>query len=235
MRVLIVDGERTISEFLSHSLAGVGYGVEYEDSAEGSLARLSSEQFDILLVEASLPDMTGVRLVEKLRQRKGELPIIMLSAASSVEDRVRGLDAGADDYLSKPFALVELQARMKAVLRRARPTQERLQVGDLTLDCARRKASRGGRQVDLAPREFDILEYLMRNCGQNLSRTMIVQHVWEKDYDGLTNIVDVYIRHLRTKLDEGYDVKLIHTVRGVGYTMRCLNTQSHSSATAQAV
>jgi len=232
MRVLIVDGEKTISEFLSHSLAGVGYQVECAEFAEAALSLTTVEQFDILLIEASLPDMSGIRLVEKLRQRKGEVPIIMLSAVSTVEDRVRGLDAGADDFLSKPFALVELQARMKSVLRRAKPTQERLQVGDLVLDCSRRKASRAGRQVDLAPREFDILEYLMRNCGQNLSRTMIVQHVWEKDYDGLTNIVDVYIRHLRTKLDEGYELKLIQTVRGVGYSIRCV---TQAAQTAQAV
>ncbi|MCW5963871.1 MAG: response regulator transcription factor [Bryobacterales bacterium] len=231
MRVLIVDGETAIAEFLSHSLAGVGYQVVCLPDGAEALARLTAEQFDLLVVEAHLKDMPGLKLVEKLRQRKGDLPIIMLGSASSVEDRVRSLDAGADDYLSKPFALVELQARMKAILRRARPTQERLQVGDLTLDCARRKASRGGRQVDLAPREFDILEYLMRNCGQSLSRSMIVQHVWEKDYDGLTNIVDVYIRHLRTKLDEGYDIKLIQTVRGIGYTIRSVDV----AETAQAV
>jgi len=221
MKVLIVDGETAIAEFLSHSLAGVGYKVACMSEGAAALEVLTAEHFDMLLVDSSLPDTDGLKLVEKLRQRKGDLPIIMLGAGSTVEDRVRGLDVGADDYLTKPFALVELQARMKAILRRSRPSQERLRAGDLTLDCARRKASRGGRQVDLAPREYDILEYLMRNCGQNLSRTMIVQHVWEKDYDGLTNIVDVYIRHLRTKLDEGYEVKLIQTVRGVGYTIRC--------------
>lgn len=221
MRILIIDNETTISEFLSHSLAGIGHSVESTTSGEAAQAKLSAEQFDLLLVDSNLPDIQGPKLVDKLRQRKGDVPIIMLGNAATFEDRVRGLDAGADDFLSKPFALVELQSRIKALMRRARPFQERLQVGDLTLDCARRKASRNGRQVDLAPREFDILEYLMRNCGQPLSRAMIVQHVWEKDFDGLTNIVDVYIRHLRTKLDEGYEMKLIQTVRGVGYTMPC--------------
>lgn len=230
MRVLIVDGETTIAEFLSHSLAGVGYVADAVAQGADALSRLSSDTYDILLVESHLADMSGLKLVEKLRQRKGDLPIIMVGAAASVEDRVRALDAGADDFLTKPFALVELQARMKAVLRRAKPTQERIQTGDLILDCARRKASRGGRQVDLAPREFDILEYLMRNCGQSLSRTMIVQHVWEKDYDGLTNIVDVYIRHLRTKLDEGYEEKLIQTVRGVGYSIRCSVNEESAKA-----
>ncbi len=230
MRVLIVDGETAIAEFLAHSLAGVGYQVACVPHGGEALSRLSSEQFDLLLVEAHLADMPGLTLVEKIRQRKGDLPIVMAGNGSSVEDRVRGLDAGADDFITKPFALVELQARMKAVLRRSKPAQERLQVGDLILDCARRKASRNGRHVDLAPREYDILEYLMRNCGQNLSRTMIVQHVWEKDYDGLTNIVDVYIRHLRTKLDEGYDVKLIQTVRGVGYSIRCVESGQEAQA-----
>ncbi len=231
MRVLIVDSETAIAEFLAHSLAGVGYQVVSVAEGGEALSRLAAEQFDLLLVDAQLPDVSGYALVTKLRQRKGELPIVMLGSGALVDDRVRGLEAGADDFLAKPFALVELQARVKAILRRSRPAQERLKVGDLVLDCARRKASRGGRQVDLAPREFDILEYLMRHCGQNLSRTMIVQHVWEKDYDGLTNIVDVYIRHLRTKLDEGYDVKLIQTVRGVGYSIRCVD----SVQTAQAV
>lgn len=219
MRILIVDADTAISEFLSHSLAGLGYEVDLVGAAEEGLVRLSTEHFDLLIVDANLPDMPGVRFVEKLRQRKGDVSIVMLGQGAGVEERVRGLDAGADDYLSKPFALIELQARIKALTRRNRPSMERLQVGNLILDCARRKASRNGRQVELAPREFDILEYLMRHCGQPLSRSMIVQHVWEKDYDGLTNIVDVYIRHLRTKLDDGYDVKLIRTVRGIGYTM----------------
>ncbi|MCU0226394.1 MAG: response regulator transcription factor [Bryobacterales bacterium] len=230
MRVLIVDSESAIAEFLAHSLAGVGYQVTSSPDSAEVLTRLTAEAFDILLVDANLPDVNGYALVSKLRQRKGDLPILMWGHSATVDERVRGLEAGADDFISKPFALVELQARMKALLRRSRPAQERLQVGDLILDCGRRKAHRGGRQVELAPREFDILEYLMRHCGQNLSRSMIVQHVWEKDYDGLTNIVDVYIRHLRTKLDDGYDVKLIQTVRGVGYSMRCYTAAEASQA-----
>jgi two-component system copper resistance phosphate regulon response regulator CusR len=143
--------------------------------------------------------------------------VLILSARGTLDDRVQGLELGADDYLVKPFAFVELQARVRALLRRGQPLAERLQVGDLSLDCIRRKVARGDEVIDLAPKEFSILEYLMRNKGRPLSRTMIVEHVWEMDYDGLTNIVDVYIRHLRSKIDEGRPQKLIHTVRGVGY------------------
>ena len=220
MRLLIIDGEKGISEFLAHSLAGVGYHVECISTGEAALTKLASDQFDLLILELALPDMDGLKLLEKIRTRKGDIPVIVLSGRSAVEERVRGLESGADDYMVKPFALIELQARIKAVLRRSKPSQDRLQVSDLMLDCVRRRVSRGGRQIDLAPKEFDILEYLMRNAGQHLTRTQIVQHVWERDYDGLTNIVDVYIRHLRSKVDDGHSVRLIQTVRGVGYTVQ---------------
>jgi len=136
-----------------------------------------------------------------------------------VDDRVKGLEGGADDYLVKPFAFVELLARVRVLLRRGQPTPERLQVGDLTLDCIRRKVTRAAENIELAPKEFSILEYLMRNRGRPLSRTMIVEHVWDMDYDGLTNIVDVYIRHLRSKIDDKWPVKMIQTVRGIGYML----------------
>jgi DNA-binding response OmpR family regulator len=143
--------------------------------------------------------------------------VLILSARGAVDDRVKGLELGADDYLTKPFAFVELLARVRALLRRGQPTPERLTVGDLTLDCIRRKVTRASESIDLAPKEFGILEYMMRNKGRPLSRTMIVEHVWDMDYDGLTNIVDVYIRHLRSKIDDRFPRKLIQTVRGIGY------------------
>jgi two-component system copper resistance phosphate regulon response regulator CusR len=143
---------------------------------------------------------------------------------------VKGLERGADDYLGKPFSFTELLARVRALLRRGQPTPERLQVGDLTLDCIRRKVTRSGEPIDLAPKEFSILEYLMRNRGRPLSRTMIVEHVWDMDYDGLTNIVDVYIRHLRSKVDDRWPLKLIHTVRGVGYMIETSERDSESKA-----
>ncbi len=143
--------------------------------------------------------------------------MLILSARGAVDDRVKGLETGADDYLTKPFAFVELLARVRALLRRGQPSPEKLQVADLVLDCARRKVLRGAESIELAPKEFGILEYMMRNKGRPLSRTMIVEHVWDMDYDGLTNIVDVYIRHLRSKIDDRFVQKLIHTVRGIGY------------------
>lgn len=228
MRLLIIDGEKSISEFLAHSLAGVGFYVDCVGTGEAALTKLASDQYDLLILELALPDVDGLKLLEKIRNRKGDIPVIILSGRSAVEERVRGLESGADDYMVKPFALIELQARIKAVLRRSKPSQDRLQVSDLMLDCVRRKVSRGGRQIDLAPKEFDILEYLMRNCGQHLTRTMIVQHVWERDYDGLTNIVDVYIRHLRSKVDDGHAVKLIQTVRGIGYSIQCAEDAAQS-------
>jgi two-component system copper resistance phosphate regulon response regulator CusR len=164
-----------------------------------------------------LPDMDGLQVLEKVRNRKSGPPVLILSARGTLDDRVRGLEQGADDYLVKPFAFVELLARVRALLRRGQPTPEKLQVADLTLDCIRRKVLRGAEVIDLAPKEFGILEYMMRNRGRPLSRTMIVEHVWDMDYDGLTNIVDVYIRHLRSKIDDRFQQKLIQTVRGIGY------------------
>jgi len=154
-----------------------------------------------------------------MRRRGSKTPVLMLTARDALEDRVRGLDLGADDYLTKPFAFVELLARVRVLLRRGQPTPEKLVVGELTLDCIRRKVTRSGENIELAPKEFSILEYLMRNKGRPLSRTMIVENVWDINYDGLTNIVDVYIRHLRSKIDDRYTQKLIHTVRGVGYML----------------
>jgi two-component system copper resistance phosphate regulon response regulator CusR len=157
--------------------------------------------------------------LQKIRNRKVIPPVLILSARDSVDDRVKGLEQGADDYIVKPFAFVELLARVRVLLRRGQPTPEKLQVGDLALDCIRRKVSRANEGIELAPKEFSILEYMMRNRGRPLSRTMIVEHVWDMDYDGLTNIVDVYIRHLRSKIDDQFTPKMIHTVRGIGYML----------------
>ena len=161
--------------------------------------------------------------------------MLILSARGALDDRVKGLEQGADDYLVKPFAFVELLARVRALLRRGQPTPERLQVAELTLDCIRRKVIRGNETIDLAPKEFGILEYMMRNKGRPLSRTMIVEHVWDMDYDGLTNIVDVYIRHLRSKIDDRYPQKLIQTVRGIGYMIEAPEKSAEKPAGPAAV
>src|SRR5579884_2155012 len=217
MRVLIVEDEKRIQDFLSRGLESAGYAVDVAGNGADAVEMVHATEYDLVILDLGLPDIDGLQVLEKIRNRKLSPPVLILSARDAVDDRVKGLELGADDYLVKPFAFVELLARVRALLRRGQPAPERLQVGDLVLDCTRRKVVRGNESIELAPKEFGILEYMMRNKGRPLSRTMIVEHVWDMDYDGLTNIVDVYIRHLRSKIDDRYPQKLIHTVRGIGY------------------
>ena len=217
MRILVVEDESRIADFLSRGLVSAGYAVDVAATGGAAIDMIHSTDYDLMILDLGLPDVDGLTVLQKIRNRKVSPPVLILSARDAVDDRVKGLEGGADDYLVKPFAFVELLARVRVLLRRGQPTPERLQVGDLTLDCIRRKVSRAAENIELAPKEFSILEYLMRNRGRPLSRTMIVEHVWDMDYDGLTNIVDVYIRHLRSKIDDRYPQKLIQTVRGIGY------------------
>ena len=217
MRILVVEDEKRIADFLSRGLQGAGYAVDATGTGGDALERLHATDYDLVILDLMLPDMDGLQILEKIRNRKLGPPVLILSARGGLDDRVKGLEQGADDFLVKPFAFVELLARVRALLRRGQPTPEKLQVADLALDCIRRKVTRAGEAIDLAPKEFGILEYMMRNKGRPLSRTMIVEHVWDMDYDGLTNIVDVYIRHLRSKIDDRSPQKLIQTVRGIGY------------------
>ena len=217
MRILVVEDEKRIADFLCRGLEGAGYAVDAAPTGGNALDHLHSADYDLVILDLMLPDMDGLEVLEKIRGKKVGPPVLILSARGALDDRVKGLEQGADDYLVKPFAFVELLARVRALLRRGQPAPEKLQVADLTLDTIRRKVTRAAETIDLAPKEFGILEYMMRNRGRPLSRTMIVEHVWDMDYDGLTNIVDVYIRHLRSKIDDRYNQKLIQTVRGIGY------------------
>lgn len=219
MRLLVVEDEKRIAGFLSRGLESAGYAVDVAGDGKSAIECVQGTDYDLIILDLMFPDTDGLKVLERIRNRKASPPVLILSARGGVDDRVKGLEVGADDYLTKPFAFVELLARVRALLRRGQPLPERLQVGDLVLDCIRRRVSRAGETIDLAPKEFSILEYLMRNRGRPLSRTMIVEHVWDMDYDGLTNIVDVYIRHLRSKIDDRFPLKLIHTVRGIGYML----------------
>lgn len=219
MRMLVIEDEARISDFVRRGLESAGYAVDVAPDGATAMDHVHVTEYDLIILDLMLPDIDGLALLEKIRNRKSSPPVLILSARDAVDDRVKGLEYGADDYLVKPFAFVELLARVRALLRRGTPTPERLQVGELTLDCIRRKVTRNGENIELAPKEFSILEYMMRNQGRPLSRTMIVEHVWDVEYDGLTNIVDVYIRHLRSKIDDRYPMKMIQTVRGVGYML----------------
>ena len=226
MRLIVVEDEKRIADFLARGLESAGYTVDLAGDGAAGLELIHQTNYDLVILDMMLPDMDGLVVLEKIRNRQTSPPVLILSARGGVDDRVRGLELGGDDYLTKPFAFVELLARVRVLLRRGQPTPERLQVGDLVLDCIRRKVHRGSEQIDLAPKEFSILEYLMRSKGRPVSRTMIVEHVWDMDYDGLTNIVDVYIRHLRAKVDDRHTEKLIHTVRGVGYMVDTTESSS---------
>ena len=219
MRMLVIEDEARISDFVRRGLESAGYAVDVAPDGAAAMDHIHVTEYDLIILDLMLPDIDGLSLLEKIRNRKSSPPVLILSARDAVDDRVKGLEYGADDYLVKPFAFVELLARVRALLRRGTPTPERLQVGELMLDCIRRKVTRSGENIELAPKEFSILEYMMRNQGRPLSRTMIVEHVWDVEYDGLTNIVDVYIRHLRSKIDDKYPLKMIQTVRGVGYML----------------
>lgn len=219
MRILVVEDEKRIADFVARGLESAGYAVDQAADGATAVEMIQTTDYDLIILDLMLPDMDGLAVLARIRNRKSRPLVLILSARGAVEDRVKGLELGGDDYLVKPFAFVELLARVRVLLRRGQPGQEKLQVGDLCLDCVRRKVSRAGEPIDLAPKEFSILEYMMRNRGRPLSRTMIVEHVWDMEYDGLTNIVDVYIRHLRSKIDEKFAAKMIHTVRGIGYML----------------
>jgi two-component system OmpR family response regulator len=222
MRALLVEDDATIAEFVARGLREAGFVVDHASDGEAGLARSIEAAYDVAIVDVMLPQRDGLSLIEELRRRGVATPVLILSARRSVDDRVRGLQTGGDDYLTKPFAFAELLARVQALVRRASraPEPTTLTVEDLTLDLLSRKVVRGGKPIDLRPREFSLLEYLMRNVGKVVSKTMILSHVWEYNFDPQTNIVDVLVSRLREKIDRPFDKKLLSTVRGVGYVLR---------------
>lgn len=214
----MVEDEDKIAAFIKKGLEEEGYAVDVVGDGESALDYASSVDYDVIILDIMLPRRDGISVCQKLRERGCNAPILMLTARDAVDDRVRGLDAGADDYLVKPFAFRELVARIRALLRRPRDViSSQLQVGDLVLDTRTRVAQRGGRKIELTAREYALLEFLMRNKNQVLTRTQIAEHVWDYDFFSESNIVDVYIRYLRVKVDADFEPKLIQTVRGVGY------------------
>jgi len=222
MRALLVEDDQTIAAFITRGLHEAGFTVHQEADGELGLRAALDQPYDVAIVDVMLPRRDGLSVIEELRRRGVTTPVLILSARRSVDDRVRGLQAGGDDYLTKPFAFAELLARVQALVRRATraPEPTTLTVEDLLLDLLSRRVTRGGKPVDLRPREFSLLEYLMRNAGRVVSKTMILSHVWEYNFDPQTNVVDVLVSRLREKIDRPFDKKLLHTVRGVGYVLR---------------
>jgi DNA-binding response OmpR family regulator len=218
MRILVVEDERRITAFIKQGLEEENYAVDVACDGIEAMDWASAVSYDLILLDVLLPHKDGIQVCRELRAQGSGVPILMLTARDAVEDRVRGLDSGADDYLVKPFAFQELLARIRALLRRGGETRTmRLQVGDLVLDTLTRKASRSGRAIELSTREYALLEFLMCHPSQVLGRTQIADHVWGYDFVAVSNVVDVYIGYLRRKIDDGFESKLIHTVRGAGY------------------
>ena len=222
MRILVAEDDGVIADFVAQGLREAGYAVEVVANGQEALKKALAGGYDAAVMDVMLPGLDGLSAIEQLRAKHVTMPVLILSARHTVDDRVRGLQAGGDDYLTKPFAFAELLARLQALLRRAGGAAEptRLVVGDLTLDLLSRKVQRAGRAIELRPREFALLEYLMRHPGRVLSKTMILSHVWGYSFDPGTNVVDVLVSRLRDQVDEGFDRRMIHTVRGAGYVLK---------------
>jgi len=222
MRILLVEDDQKIASFIVKGLKAAGFAVDHAPDGERGLDLALTEPYDAAVVDIMLPKTDGLTLIETMRREKINTPVIVLSAKDAIEDRVRGLQTGSDDYLTKPFAFTELLARIQALIRRAGGVSEpsRLKVGELTLDLLSREVVRADTRIELQPLEFSLLEYLMRNADRVVSKTMIMEHVWDYNFDPQTNVVEARICRLRDKIDKGFATRLIHTVRGVGYVIR---------------
>lgn len=223
MRCLLIEDERKVSDFVSRGLRAERFAIDVAYDGNSGWDFASQFDYDLIILDLMLPGLTGTELLERIRKKNTSTPVLILTARDAMAEKVRHFEAGADDYLTKPFAFAELLVRAKALLRRGPISQASvLRVADLELDRLSQQVRRAGKRVMLTSKEYSLLEYLMSNTGRVLSRTMIIEHVWDQSFQGLTNIVDVYVRHLRTKVDEGHAKKLIRTVRGAGY---CLSDQ----------
>lgn len=221
MRLLVVEDEENLRTVIRKRLTKEGYSVDACADGQEALDYMAVSPYDTVILDIMMPKMSGMEVLKKMRAGGDQTPVLFLTAKDGIEDRVKGLDSGADDYLVKPFAFEELLARIRVMIRRQSDSaSDEMTLADLTVDAGKHSVTRGGKAIELSAKEFAVLEYLMRHQGQVLSREQIEQHVWDFDYEGGSNMVDVYIRYLRRKLDEGYEKKLIHTVRGAGYVMR---------------
>jgi two-component system copper resistance phosphate regulon response regulator CusR len=218
MRVLIAEDDKPVASFVQKGLEAEQYAVDVAQDGDEAQFMVNQFDYDVAVLDLSLPRVDGLDVLKHIRESKPALPVLILTGRNRVEDRVKGLDLGADDYLTKPFSFSELSARVRALLRRAaQPAEVVLRVGDLELNRVERRVKRAGQAIELTPKEFALLEYLMRNAGRCVTRAMIIEHVWNLSFDTMTNVVDVYINYLRKKVDSSHEPKLIRTVRGVGY------------------
>lgn len=221
MYILIVEDDKKVARFLKRGLQEEGYTADVAYNGAEGLMMAMVNRYELIILDVMLPQKDGMRVLNELRGHRITTPVLMLTARDSLEDKIRGLNDGADDYLTKPFAFAELLARIRAILRRGEPERPvKLIAADLTLDPVTRKVRRSGKEIELTNKEYALLEYFLRNKGQVLTRSLISDHVWGYQFDTSTNIVSVYINYLRNKIDDGFDKKLIHTVRGVGYVLR---------------
>jgi two-component system OmpR family response regulator len=222
MRILLVEDDQKIASFIIKGLKADGFAVDHEANGEDGLHMALTEPYDAAVIDIMLPRMDGLKLIENMRREKLKTPVIILSAKGEVDDRVKGLQIGADDYLAKPFAFSELLARLQALIRRSSDVSEptKLAVADVSMNLIAREVVRAGKKIDLQPLEFSLLEYLMRNAGRVVSKTMIMEHVWDYYFDPQTNVVESRIYKLREKIDKEFPTRLIHTVRGVGYVLK---------------